>query len=219
MSGCKLSVDEQVRCLLDQATDPNILGRSWQGWKPWLWTCLYITIYVMVMKRCMLPHFILQCISAHKDKLRARTLCKQCSLQCFRGWLIAGYTTGVYVSNTITNIIISPATLMCMCCCWCKLKELICNIEQFQLCNVADSLVQQIIGLKGRSVPLVTSCHSALHMLLLRNISVRNQSRPYQLKAQKQSSGKIDKSLIWTQHVVTSQCCILFTPRWGCLNI
>lgn len=32
----KLTVDEQVRCLLDQATDPNILGRSWQGWKPWL---------------------------------------------------------------------------------------------------------------------------------------------------------------------------------------
>ena len=36
VSGHKLSVDEQVRCLLDQATDPNILGRSWQGWKPWL---------------------------------------------------------------------------------------------------------------------------------------------------------------------------------------
>jgi len=36
LSGQNLSVDEQVRCLLDQATDPNILGRSWQGWKPWL---------------------------------------------------------------------------------------------------------------------------------------------------------------------------------------
>ena len=36
VSGKMLSVEEQVRCLLDQATDPNILGRSWQGWKPWL---------------------------------------------------------------------------------------------------------------------------------------------------------------------------------------
>lgn len=36
VSGRELSVDEQVQCLLDQATDPNVLGRSWQGWKPWL---------------------------------------------------------------------------------------------------------------------------------------------------------------------------------------
>ena len=26
----------QVRCLLDQATDPNILGRTFHGWKPYL---------------------------------------------------------------------------------------------------------------------------------------------------------------------------------------
>jgi len=32
----KLSVDEQVDCLIDQATDPNILGRVWIGWKSWL---------------------------------------------------------------------------------------------------------------------------------------------------------------------------------------
>ncbi|XJO77167.1 hypothetical protein BDV3_001782 [Batrachochytrium dendrobatidis] len=27
-------VREQVRCLIDQATDPNILGRAWRGWLP-----------------------------------------------------------------------------------------------------------------------------------------------------------------------------------------
>lgn len=31
-----LSVEDQVDCLLDQATDPNILGRVWTGWKPWI---------------------------------------------------------------------------------------------------------------------------------------------------------------------------------------
>nr|CAB3231039.1 DNA-dependent protein kinase catalytic subunit-like [Phallusia mammillata] len=31
-----LSVDEQVDSLLDLATDPNVLGRCWQGWKSWL---------------------------------------------------------------------------------------------------------------------------------------------------------------------------------------
>ena len=31
-----LSVDQQVACLLDQATDPNILGRTWEGWKPFV---------------------------------------------------------------------------------------------------------------------------------------------------------------------------------------
>ncbi|CAK6951979.1 LOW QUALITY PROTEIN: DNA-dependent protein kinase catalytic subunit [Scomber scombrus] len=30
-----LSVEKQVDCLLDQATDPNILGRVWVGWEPW----------------------------------------------------------------------------------------------------------------------------------------------------------------------------------------
>ena len=31
-----LSVEDQVACLLNQATDPNILGRMWQGWEPWV---------------------------------------------------------------------------------------------------------------------------------------------------------------------------------------
>ena len=30
------SVEEQVVCLIDHATDPNILGRTWQGWEPWI---------------------------------------------------------------------------------------------------------------------------------------------------------------------------------------
>ena len=30
------SVSEQVSCLIDHATDPNILGRTWQGWEPWI---------------------------------------------------------------------------------------------------------------------------------------------------------------------------------------
>jgi DNA-dependent protein kinase catalytic subunit len=30
------SVEEQVACLIDQATDANILGRTWQGWEPWV---------------------------------------------------------------------------------------------------------------------------------------------------------------------------------------
>ncbi|XP_036376580.1 DNA-dependent protein kinase catalytic subunit isoform X1 [Megalops cyprinoides] len=31
-----LSVETQVDCLLDQATDPNVLGRVWTGWEPWI---------------------------------------------------------------------------------------------------------------------------------------------------------------------------------------
>uniref|UniRef100_A0A6Q2XXY4 DNA-dependent protein kinase catalytic subunit n=1 Tax=Esox lucius TaxID=8010 RepID=A0A6Q2XXY4_ESOLU len=31
-----LSVESQVECLLDQAMDPNILGRVWAGWEPWI---------------------------------------------------------------------------------------------------------------------------------------------------------------------------------------
>ncbi|XP_040921929.1 DNA-dependent protein kinase catalytic subunit [Toxotes jaculatrix] len=31
-----LSVEQQVDCLLDQAMDPNVLGRVWVGWEPWL---------------------------------------------------------------------------------------------------------------------------------------------------------------------------------------
>nr|XP_033789602.1 DNA-dependent protein kinase catalytic subunit isoform X2 [Geotrypetes seraphini] len=31
-----LTEEIQVKCLLDQATDPNILGRVWEGWEPWI---------------------------------------------------------------------------------------------------------------------------------------------------------------------------------------
>ncbi|XP_033121520.1 DNA-dependent protein kinase catalytic subunit-like [Anneissia japonica] len=31
-----LSVETQVACLIDQATDPNTLGRIWQGWEAWM---------------------------------------------------------------------------------------------------------------------------------------------------------------------------------------
>ncbi|XP_004615434.2 DNA-dependent protein kinase catalytic subunit [Sorex araneus] len=31
-----LSEEAQVKCLIDQATDPNILGRTWIGWEPWV---------------------------------------------------------------------------------------------------------------------------------------------------------------------------------------
>lgn len=31
-----LAEEIQVKCLIDQATDPNILGRTWQGWEPWM---------------------------------------------------------------------------------------------------------------------------------------------------------------------------------------
>ena len=34
--GGRLTVEQQVACLLDQATDPNILGRTWEGWKPFV---------------------------------------------------------------------------------------------------------------------------------------------------------------------------------------
>ncbi|KAH9508229.1 hypothetical protein Btru_050515 [Bulinus truncatus] len=31
-----LTVEQQVTALIDQATDPNILGRTWTGWEPWM---------------------------------------------------------------------------------------------------------------------------------------------------------------------------------------
>ncbi|XP_056377813.1 DNA-dependent protein kinase catalytic subunit isoform X2 [Hyla sarda] len=31
-----LSEEIQVKCLIAQATDPNILGRVWKGWEPWI---------------------------------------------------------------------------------------------------------------------------------------------------------------------------------------
>lgn len=31
-----LSAEQQVRALVEQATDPNILGRTWAGWMPFV---------------------------------------------------------------------------------------------------------------------------------------------------------------------------------------
>ena len=31
-----LNVEQQVACLLNQATDPCILGRVYAGWEPWV---------------------------------------------------------------------------------------------------------------------------------------------------------------------------------------
>lgn len=31
-----LSVETQVDCLIEQATDPNVLGRTYSGWEPWV---------------------------------------------------------------------------------------------------------------------------------------------------------------------------------------
>lgn len=31
-----LSVESQVACLIDHAMDPNILGRTYVGWDPWM---------------------------------------------------------------------------------------------------------------------------------------------------------------------------------------
>ena len=31
-----LTADQQVACLINQATDPNILGRVYFGWEPWV---------------------------------------------------------------------------------------------------------------------------------------------------------------------------------------
>ena len=31
-----LTVEQQVTALIDQATDRNILGRTWVGWEPWM---------------------------------------------------------------------------------------------------------------------------------------------------------------------------------------
>ena len=31
-----LSVDQQIKCLIEIATDPNILGRTFKGWSPWM---------------------------------------------------------------------------------------------------------------------------------------------------------------------------------------
>ena len=35
-SSTVLSEDDQVDCLVDLATDPNVLGRTWEGWAPFV---------------------------------------------------------------------------------------------------------------------------------------------------------------------------------------
>ena len=32
----QLTVEEQVKCIIEQSTDPDILGRTWQGWEPFI---------------------------------------------------------------------------------------------------------------------------------------------------------------------------------------
>jgi DNA-dependent protein kinase catalytic subunit len=31
-----LTEEEQIAALIEQATDPNVLGRTWAGWEPWM---------------------------------------------------------------------------------------------------------------------------------------------------------------------------------------
>lgn len=31
-----LSVESEVACLMDHAMDPNVLGRTYIGWEPWM---------------------------------------------------------------------------------------------------------------------------------------------------------------------------------------
>ncbi|KNC81333.1 hypothetical protein SARC_06333 [Sphaeroforma arctica JP610] len=35
-SNTTLTIEQQVDCLIDIATDPNILGHTWEGWEPWM---------------------------------------------------------------------------------------------------------------------------------------------------------------------------------------
>lgn len=32
----RLTVEEQVKCIIEQSTDLNILGRTWLGWQPFI---------------------------------------------------------------------------------------------------------------------------------------------------------------------------------------
>ena len=32
----KLTVEEQVKCIIEQSTDPDILGRTYAGWEPFV---------------------------------------------------------------------------------------------------------------------------------------------------------------------------------------
>jgi hypothetical protein len=33
---CRLSVEDQVKCIIEQSVDSNILGRTWVGWEPFI---------------------------------------------------------------------------------------------------------------------------------------------------------------------------------------
>lgn len=33
---CILSVEDQVKCIIEQSVDTNILGRTWVGWEPFI---------------------------------------------------------------------------------------------------------------------------------------------------------------------------------------
>ncbi len=32
----RLSIEEQIKCIIEQSMDPDILGRTWQGWEPFI---------------------------------------------------------------------------------------------------------------------------------------------------------------------------------------
>ena len=47
-----LSVDEQIDCIIDQATDVDILGRSWIGLETFMWfqkTCFVLTCVILFL--------------------------------------------------------------------------------------------------------------------------------------------------------------------------
>ena len=41
----RLTVEEQVACIIEQSTDLNILGRTWCGWQPFIWTIIILYIH------------------------------------------------------------------------------------------------------------------------------------------------------------------------------
>ncbi len=49
-----LTPEQQVACLLNQATDPSILGRVWVGWEPWMWSRIMWYVNIIMWS---LSHF------------------------------------------------------------------------------------------------------------------------------------------------------------------
>ena len=39
-----LTVEEQVDCLVDLATDKNVIGRIYVGWSPWIWLVVFFAL-------------------------------------------------------------------------------------------------------------------------------------------------------------------------------